>query len=57
MTTYSLRRGDNFSLVIDCLASNGQKTTSRLQRLLWSATAGLTIILILFRKTTYDFGH
>ena len=57
MTTYSLRRGDNFSLVIDCLASNGQKTTSRLQRLLWSATAGVTILLILFQKTTYDFGH
>ena len=35
-----------FSLVIDCLASNGQKTTSRLQRLLWSATAGVIIFLL-----------
>ena len=35
-----------FSLVIDCLASNGQKITSRLQRLLWSATAGVIIFLL-----------
>ena len=35
------------SLVLDCLASNGQTSTSHLQRLLWSATAGVKIIFLL----------
>ena len=32
--------------MIDCLASNGQTSTSPLQRLLWSATAGVKIFYV-----------
>jgi len=52
MFLYFVTTVDSGSLVIDCLASNGQKTTSRLQRLLWSATAGVMASALLLASGT-----
>jgi len=52
MFLYFVTTVDSGSLVVDSLASNGQTSTSRLQRLLWSATAGVLASALLLASGT-----